>query len=385
MRQVFCFIRRVGLLLLFTLLINPIEAQKIRIKILAGTTLKEVKFRVVSGHYRLVGLAPTQNNMGALSKENGELTFKSDTLNLGHVNRLIQVDSSSQFEVYVHGSWKPYGGALEIRDANGQLQLINEIDIEDYLPGVVEAEVGKHNPLEFDKLQATISRTYALSNYKKHEQDSFNLCDQVHCQVYKGSATNALVQQAVQQTRNEVIVDDNLNLITAAFHSNCGGCTANSEEVWSLSSTYLKAVVDTFCIRMPNAKWVSTVHFSDFLSYVQSKITTCKIDSQMLAAALPFNTAQKRVSQFVAGSPQFALPTRQIRTDLHLKSAIFSIQLEGQAVVFYGKGYGHGVGMCQEGSLRMAQQGFSYKQIIAYYYQRVHLVNTQVLGYLHQE
>ena len=105
----------------------------------------------------------------------------------------------------------------------------------------------------------------------------------------------------------------------------------------------------------------------------------------MLAAALPFNTAQKRVSQFVAGSPQFALPTRQIRTDLHLKSAIFSIQLEGQAVVFYGKGYGHGVGMCQEGSLRMAQQGFSYKQIIAYYYQRVHLVNTQVLGYLHQE
>src|SRR5208337_2379392 len=101
--------------------------------------------------------------------------------------------------------------------------------------------------------------TYALKNSRKHITEGYNLCDMVHCEVYKGRCTKPEIILAVSKTSGEVIVDKDNQLINAAFHANCGGQTVNSEDVWSKSATYLKSVNDTFCINMPKARWEKTI------------------------------------------------------------------------------------------------------------------------------
>ena len=359
-------------------------AQKIRIKILAGSTVNAFNFKVHSGRYQMKLISNTGQviKVKDFQTESPAYQLKLDSLQEGQQVAFVSKDTNASFEVEV-GGWKKYPGALKVKAVNGQLQLMNETELENYLPGVIEAEVGKHNPLEFDKLQAIICRTYALSNWKKHEPDSFNLCDQVHCQAYKGIGSSNLVSKAVTLTKGEVIVDNNLNLITAAFHSNCGGQTANSEDVWALNSGYLRSVTDTFCKAMPNANWISDMAFADFCNYLQAKLGDQRLDSVGLKAVFPFNAAHKRVVNFEFGA--LKVPLRQLRSDFHLKSALFAMELKGERIQFYGKGYGHGVGMCQEGAMHMAQQGISYKNIILFYYQNVHLVDDSVLHYLREE
>src|SRR5690606_6809159 len=106
---------------------------------------------------------------------------------------------------------------------------------------------------EYFKLQGIICRTYALNNLHTHTIEGYNLCDQVHCQAYHGKTFYEDIVSAVMQTRGIVIVDSDISLITAVFHSSCGGQTVNSEDVWSKSLYYLRAVRDSFCLNAPNA------------------------------------------------------------------------------------------------------------------------------------
>ena len=120
-----------------------------------------------------------------------------------------------------------------------------------YIAGVSESESGKKdNILEYYKVQAIICRTYALKNSGKHIKEGYNLCDQEHCQVYKGRCTNPEILLAVSKTTGIIIVDRYNQPINAAFHANCGGQTLNSEDVWSKPLDYLKSVPDTFCRNM---------------------------------------------------------------------------------------------------------------------------------------
>ena len=135
------------------------------------------------------------------------------------------------------------------------VKLINNIEIDNYVAGVVESEVGRSPPPEYFKLQAIICRTYALKNIKRHQAEGFSLCDKVHCQAYNRKPKSELIKKAAVETNNIVIVDSDINLITATFYSNCGGETAKSEEVWRQKLYYLRTVKDTFCVHETNAFW----------------------------------------------------------------------------------------------------------------------------------
>ena len=138
---------------------------------------------------------------------------------------------------------------LEITN-NGRLKLVNHVYIEHYIAGVVESESGSNRPLEYYKVQAIICRTYALANLRRHANEGFHLCDKVHCQVYHSkSRFNPDIVKGVNVTKGTVIVDADIQLITAAFSSNCGGHTANSEDVWTAPLPYLRSVEDTFCYK----------------------------------------------------------------------------------------------------------------------------------------
>lgn len=277
---------------------------------------------------------------------------------------------------------RSYQGSLSIRAVGGLLECITVAELENYVGGVVESESGGKTPLEFYKVQAILCRTYALSHLNRHGLEGFDVCDGVHCQVYKSRTVDPVVLEGVTQTAGQVVVDRNLIMITAAFHSNCGGQTANSEDVWGASVSYLRSIRDTFCIRSSQAYWTRKIAKDDWLSYLQLKHKYPVQDSMASYSALNM-TQEQRTTNYVYGN--YRIPYKTIRSDWQLKSAYFSIEERNDSIVIRGRGYGHGVGLCQEGAISMAKRGYKYDQIIKYYYRNVEIVHLSRLWFFREE
>jgi stage II sporulation protein D len=257
----------------------------------------------------------------------------------------------------------------------GGLLCINELEIEKYVAGVVEGEAGKGHTAEYYKVQAIISRTYALANRTRHIYDGYNLCDKVHCQVYHGKARfEPAIPLSTWETKGTVIVDQDIQLITAAFHSNCGGKTLNSEAVWSKPLSYCKSVADTFCLTQPHSHWEKTIPKAQWQGYLQKQK---EFSSDSLAQAASEGYFPQSKGLYFGDS----IPLKQMRSDLGLRSTFFSVHEDGDAMVLTGRGFGHGVGLCQEGAMRMAELGFKYNEILHFYYSDVHLLHLSVLNF----
>ena len=258
-----------------------------------------------------------------------------------------------------------YSDDLECFADMETLVLINNCNIEKYIAGVVRAEGGTNKNIEYFKSQAVIARTYMYKYFDKHLADRYNVCDNTHCQAFNGLSTDSVVNLAVSETRGLVILAPDSSLIIAAFHSNCGGETCSSEDVWLTSQPYLKKVIDPYCLSSLHAKWEKSISLKEWSDYIKkSGYNELPFDPKA------FNFVQNnRLTDYKSGL--FTLALRSIRAENNLKSTFFSVVIEGDSVKLKGRGYGHGVGLCQEGSMVMAEKGFNYKQIINFYYQGV--------------
>lgn len=267
---------------------------------------------------------------------------------------------------------REYQGGLVITAKKNRLIIINNVNLDYYVAGVVESECGPNAPFEYYKSQAIICRTYALGHLDRHIQEGFQLCDCVHCQVYKNRCCkNDSIILAVKQTENMVIVDSSLSLIAATFHSNCGGQTMNSEDVWSSKKSYLKSVVDTFCRNQVHSNWTDTITMKDWITYLDTtgiEITQNTFNNDSLTFI------QKHRKKYYRINGDSILLTK-IRSDFKLKSTFFSIYPNDNYLIMKGTGYGHGVGLCQEGAMQMARYGYSYSDIIHFYYRDVSIIN----------
>jgi stage II sporulation protein D len=258
-----------------------------------------------------------------------------------------------------------YSGDLQCFPDMGKLIFINNSDIEKYISGVVMAEGGNGKNLEYFKTQAIIARTYMYKYFDKHLQDRYNLCDNTHCQAFNGLSSDTLLNKAALETRGLVILDKDSALIISAFHSNCGGETSTSEDVWLSDQPYLKSVKDPYCITSRNATWRRSLTVCEWENYLRKWGYNGSPDDPS-----SFNFLQEsRVSDYRSGS--FKLPLITIRSDLNLRSAFFSVYADGDSIILKGRGYGHGVGLCQEGAMMMAAKGFDYRAIINFYYSGV--------------
>jgi stage II sporulation protein D len=265
---------------------------------------------------------------------------------------------------------RTYQGNIRVIAKEKNIIVSNQIAMPDYLAGVVETESGSKCELEYYKNQAIICRTYATKKEQDHKKDAYDLCDGVHCQAYKGKSTsNPLIQKAVKETNELVIVDKDGKLISAVFSANCGGQTNNSEDVWSSAVTYLKSIKDTYCTDQPQAFWTKKIAFADFKNFLKEKklnfSDTLSIDS------FAFTQPERKIMYTVARQ-EIKLST--LRLGLGLRSTFFEIKPDGDNLIFSGRGYGHGVGMCQEGAMNMARKGNNFEQIIKYYYKDVNIV-----------
>ena len=380
---------------LFSSFIRPENPANVSIRILTTKVISTFAFSPTSGDYLVYAdeqLIKDYDPTGIfqMNIEKDSILLKTFERTIGRFASIKFYSKEKQGEfkiksVVPQSRVRTYDGNMEVglTADKSQFLIINKVPLENYIAGVVQSEAGKNISLEYYKLQAILCRTFLLSHINRHEAEGFQLCDDVHCQAYLNKATEANIVKGVFETKGLVIVDNDLNLITSAFHSNCGGVTCNSQDVWSISTSYLKSVKDTFCIHSFNAVWQRTIPLEDWKAYLQLKHKLPVDDSAKFLGTTSFTQANGRSTYFT--DRNLKIPLKTIRADFKLRSTYFSIEQIGDSIRFNGRGYGHGVGLCQEGAMRQAVLGYSFRSILNYYYKDVHLVDLSALNYFTQE
>ena len=281
--------------------------------------------------------------------------------------KLLSVDGSEKMRL----GGNIYKGDILIRvAANGRLDIIEELPLEDYLYGVLPSEMSPSWPLEALKAQAVASRSYAAKNINPAKD--FDVTDGADMQVYNGTkGINSRILEAVNSTRGEVLKYKG-KIITAFFHACCGGRTASAKAAWGEDVVKpLEGVSDPYCSGAVHYQWSLHVPYEELLAFVQNSgsnalgikaVRVYKKDRSGRALTLLFSTDQGK----------FQLSTGELRKHFDGNSFrstfITHIKTDKSGYEFYGRGWGHGVGLCQEGAKEMAARGKGYKKILKHYY-----------------
>ena len=354
-------------------------AQRVSIGLYDTCATQVLELRPLTEGYKILlegRMTPLPIDQPLLVQRQGRtLAFQHDSLVLGTAAHaaVLHTDVNAQIQLTLlqpKGTPRIYDGNMSLFVDFGRVMCLNLVDPENYIAGVALAEVGARAKPELYKAQALLIRTYLMANRAKHIDEGFNLCDQVHCQAYKGSASAyPAIRQATQATAGMVVVDTEGNLITSVFHANCGGQTASARDVWLTESPYLLSVRDPYCLRSKGASWKKNLPLTDWLRFLQSKgVATQNIPTR---GYLYRSDAREGMYELPGG---IAVPFRDLREYFNLKSAWFDVSVDGGTVRLSGRGYGHGIGMCQEGAMRMAEEGKKAQEIINFYFKGTRIV-----------
>lgn len=322
-----------------------------------------------------------------------------------------------------------YRGYVNLIKGSGLYNVINHISVEKYLYGVLPKEFPTLAPIESIKAQAVTARGFTYSNINKHIAEGFNICDTVHCQVYAGfDGENPNSNRAIDETKG-MVVTHNGAIAETVYHSNSGGHTASSENVWRSPKPYLVGVVDPFSLNSNGSTWSFTMTKSEIsqrliahgtdvgmvkdmevlatfpsgrvsniritgtsnqveitgailrsvLGTTQLKSTLFSVDNGIIKQDQNINIIGSDTSKTILPSENLNIISNSGNSAIENKNiAVLSaagitklnteIQVELDSITFNGKGYGHGVGMSQYGAIEMAKLGYTYDQILKFYY-----------------
>ncbi len=263
---------------------------------------------------------------------------------------------------------KQYHGVLEVSLKSGRLQLVNDVRIEDYLVGVLAAEIPSSYPIEALKAQAVAARTYTLQCRRKHASSGYDLCDGQHCQVYDGTLRATPSQQrAVLDTAGQVLTY-NGQLASTMYCADCGGVT----ECFGPNAPYLASVAEP--PEITHSTWSKTYTLAELSAKLLAaglkqadglqKVSISKTSPSGRALCVLFTGAKGTVT--IAGAK-----LRSILGSNTVRSTLFAVDTaDDGTVTFRGRGCGHGVGLCQVGAKALASPPFNYTfdQILAHYY-----------------
>jgi len=376
-------------LLLIVLMPIYTNAQKLSVSLFNEHNLQTILITPVSGSYTLLYgdkeyiLFP--NQIIYISRSADSIKVRDMSSNLGTWKRVSLVGRTGNDVVRINPVTpsipaRVYDDNLGFYVDFDRMMVINLVDQEKYVAAVVEAEAGPSAQIEFYKAQALLVRTYALGHMEKHAGEGFNLCDEVHCQVYKGKSTkNPDILKAAEETKGLVVVDTANQLIVGAFHANCGGHTANSGDVWITPQSYLVSVTDDFCRSQPSAHWEVRISIEEWRKFLASKEVQVDGMADSQFEFLP----KTRVYNYPIGGKE--IPLTDIRNHFKLRSAFFTVDIVSNKIRLKGRGYGHGVGMCQDGAMQMAKKGNTYTQILQHYFTGVSVVNFSEIAPLQED
>lgn len=306
---------------------------------------------------------------------------------------------------------RSYRGEIEILlDKDNGLKAINTVSLEEYLYSVVPSEMPSTWPREALKAQAVAARTEAMAKLGRHRDENFDFCPEVHCQVYSGvEKENSASSSAVDETRGITMTFED-KPIDAIYSSNCGGHTQSNVFGAGQDIAYLKGRLDASEIKglaFPLAPWelerwlreppagilCDLKENSSGSSFRWVRIYSSEEINNMLRQFADFKEVEKIIIlkrqpsghisavKIVGKDTSYVLEKElQIRNAFgSLRSSMFKIEVKYSAdkkpekFIFYGGGWGHGVGMCQSGALGMANNGKSYKEILTHYYSGIKL------------
>lgn len=287
--------------------------------------------------------------------------------------KLIEIGYGGYFIIKGKGRERIYNGNLTIKKRGTELLVINHVLLEDYVAGVVESEGGHVDSYEYFRAQAVLARTWVLRNWKKHLEEGYNVKDDQTSQAFYSKAylqNSTEILRAVRATRDTVLLYGEKELVFGAFHANSGGETVSAEDYWSEAIPYLRGVQDTFSLRTEKAYWQKEVEKEKFIGFFAQQMGFSAADSNFRYAVLGINQPEREAWFVYQGKK---LKMRAVREKFQLRSTFFSVTDGGVSVVLNGRGFGHGIGLSQEGAMHMAHLGFNYKQILEHYFQGTHL------------
>ena len=268
-----------------------------------------------------------------------------------------------------------------VRVANTRSGETETLSLEDYVLGVLSAEASTEDEVEALRSQAITTRTFALKNLGRHAADGFDFCSLTHCELYRrvdGEAGPAIekIRQAVTGTQGEVLRESGGRLVDAYFSAACGGVTANIESLWGIPApSYLRGVRDDYCSTGSHANWteriprgrlakaLSTDRRSDVGRTLEEIVVTTR-DATGRVATVSLEGERRRQ---LRGWEFKIIVGRALGWNV-LKSSRFEVRRSGEDFTFRGSGFGHGLGLCQQGAHVMARRGMSHKQILDHYF-----------------
>ena len=263
------------------------------------------------------------------------------------------------------------GDVFLLRTPNNRITAINSIDIEDYIKGVLYHEVSHHWAMEALKAQAVATRTYAIYKMESSHNADYDVTNDIYSQVYGGKDSERYrTGLAVDRTAGQILSFQG-KVLPAYFHATCAGMTEDAKDLWGSDIPPLRGVPCMFCQDSPHMHWKRNYRLHDIqlkLNKYGHKIGSIKeikiIDRNRSGRVKSLKIISREGREIIIQGKDF----REIIGPNDLKSNNYEITMQGYYVNFVGKGWGHGVGMCQWGTRGMAEQQFNFKQILSYYY-----------------
>jgi stage II sporulation protein D len=274
---------------------------------------------------------------------------------------------------------------VRVQLKEGTAVVVRNVPLEEYVAATALSEIHPAMGEEavarrMFEVQAVIARTYAVANRGRHAKEGFDLCSTTHCQLYdparmKTSRWTAAARAAVQKTSDEVLWFAHAPAL-AVFHADCGGHTSNAAAVWGgVAPAYLSGSRDTGPAGSAHLEWTfesTTAAVHAALNADQRTAVGAKFDRLEVAARDDAGRAEKILLRgtrtfLVRGEVFRDVLTRRlgVRT---LRSTLFTVKKTRDALVFSGKGFGHGVGLCQSGALARLKAGASTEEVLAHYF-----------------
>lgn len=327
----------------------------------------------VQGAYVIQSLPSLQALKKGSGLENVPLTVTKKGLKLGDaewpVSRL-RIETKGKRDLVLNHT--RFRGEVEIVRANEHsLAAVNHVDLEDYLYGVLPHEVAFWWPMEALKAQAIAARTYALYQMRVNHRNLFDLKSSTSSQVYKGTRRERhRTNRAVDETRGRVLTYEG-KIFPAYFHATCAGITTGAQELWKMEISPLGGGVRCgYCRISPHYYWKAAVPLSE----IEEKLKLYRVPLGRILRIEPVSqTPSGRVGslRFVGTLREDVIAAKDFRIWVggnRIRSTAFTVKVREDAAQIDGKGWGHGVGLCQWGALGQALAGRAHEDILRFYY-----------------
>ncbi|MDD2689062.1 MAG: SpoIID/LytB domain-containing protein [Candidatus Omnitrophica bacterium] len=298
------------------------------------------------------------------------VTVYRDAISLGQKSfrkNKIFIKTREPDEIIING--RAFRGDVELIKSDNSLLVVNYIELEDYIKGVLYHEASHYWPQEVLKAQAIACRTYALYQMQENKRNDYDVTNDIYSQVYGGRTSERYrTNQMVDETRG-LILKFKGKIFPAYYHATCAGHTEDASLLWNINIAPLKGVACDFCKDSPHFDW----HLVLSLEEIKDKLAQAgyKVKAIKDIVILGHDTSGRITDLSIVSDKELKLPAKDFRSIIGpnlIRSAKFQVNIADKDAVFMGTGWGHGVGLCQWGAYFMAKQGKNYKEILKYYY-----------------